>query len=186
MTLALLAATLAARAQSGAAAPAENWKIDPTHTEIDFSIDAIGYPKTQGQFRKFEGRIAINLDRPEKSSVAFHVQTGSVDVGSTTFSDYLRSAAFLDAARYPSIDFVSTSVTKINDREIRVSGALTLLGVTKPLSVEVTVTPLASAGRRFAFHADAKIDRLAFGMNSGFPLVSREVSLRISSEASAL
>lgn len=186
LTQALLAmAAFLTPAPSDAAGPTGNWNIDPAHTEIAFSIDAVGYPKTQGEFRQFDGRISINLDRPEKSSVAFHVKTGSVDVGSSSFSDYLRSEAFLDAARHPSIDFVSTSVAKISERVVRVSGELTLLGVTKPLSVDVTVTPL-SAGRRFAFHADAEIDRLAFGMNSGFPLVSREVELRISSEAAAL
>ena len=163
------------------------WRIDPAHTEIAFSIDAMGYPKTDGAFRQFDGRISINLDHPEKSSVAFHVKSGSVDAGSASFSDYLRSAAFLDAQHYPSIDFVSTSVQKVNDHSVRVTGELTLLGVTKPLSVDVAIRPLpASRGRRFAFEAAAEIDRLAFGMNSGFPLVSRDVELRISSEAAAL
>jgi polyisoprenoid-binding protein YceI len=182
------AAALAAPGRSGMAGPAGgNWRIDPAHTAIAFSIDALGYPKTQGAFRQFEGRISINLDRPEKSSVAFHVKTVSVDVGSSAFSDYLRSEAFLDAARHPSIDFVSTSVSRISDHAVRVSGELTLLGVTKPLSVDVAVERLPSgAGQRFAFQAEADIDRLAFGMNSGFPLVSRDVELRISSEAAEL
>ncbi len=178
------AATAAAHAASPGSA---QWRIDPAHTEIAFSIDAVGYPKTDGAFRQFEGRIAINLDHPEKSSVAFHVKSGSVDVGSASFGDYLRSAAFLDAQRYPSIDFVSTSVQKLNDHSLRVSGDLTLLGVTKPLSVDVAVKRLPAAkGQRFGFEAQAEIDRLAFGMNSGFPLVSRDVELRISSEAAAL
>ena len=112
------------------------------------------------------------------------VQSQSVDVGSTSFSDYVRSAAFLDSAKYPSIDFNSTSVQRINDHTVRVSGQLTLLGVTKPLSVDVTVARENAAGRpRLALRAQTRIDRLEFGMNSGFPLVSRDVDLTISSEA---
>lgn len=168
-----------------AAAPETKWRIDPLHTEIDFSIDATGYPRTVGRFTRFDGRIAIDLDRPDRSSVAFHVQSGSVDVGSASFGDYLRSVAFLDATHYPSIDFVSTSVRKVSDHLVQVSGELTLLGVTKPLTVDVDVTR-RSGGRSLGFEAKAEIDRLAFGMNSGFPLVSRDVELHIASEASPL
>ena len=167
------------------AVPEAKWRIDPVHTEIGFSIDAVGYPRTVGRFTRFDGRIAIDLDRPDHSSVAFHVQSGSVDVGSSSFGDYLRSVAFLDATRFPSIDFASTSVTKISDHVVRVSGELTLLGVTKPLTVDVDVTR-RSGGRSLGFEAKAEIDRLAFGMNSGFPLVSRDVELHIASEASQL
>ncbi len=161
-----------------------NWRIDPSRTHIAFAIDAVGYPRTHGQFHEFQGRISLDLDHPDKSSVAFHVQSQSVDVGSPSFDDYLRSSAFLDAARFPSIDFVSSSVEKVDDHTVRVSGELTLLGVTRPLSVDVAVQRQMSGGSaRLAFLAKTSIDRLAFGMNSGFPLVSREVELVISSEA---
>ncbi len=180
-------AAVALAAAPSPAPAATNWKIDPTRTSIAFAIDAVGYPRTEGPFRRFEGRISVDFDRPEKSSVAFHVRSGSVDVGSPSFNDYLKSSAFLDADRYPSIDFVSTSVQRINDHMVRVSGDLTLLGVTKPLSVDVAVTRDAGGGKqRLEFQAETRIDRLEFGMNSGFPLVSREVKLVISSGASEL
>lgn len=164
--------------------PAANWRIDPARTQIAFAIDAVGYPRTEGRFRRFDGRISVDFEHPDKSSVAFHVQSGSVDVGSASFSDYIRSVAFLDSAKYPSIDFASTSVQQINDHTVRVSGELALLGVKKPLSVDVTVARESAGGRQhLAFHAESRIDRLEFGMNSGFPLVSRDVHLTISSEA---
>ncbi len=107
-----------------------------------------------------------------------------MDVGSQWFDDYLRSAAFLDVARFPSIDFVSNSVAKIDDHTVRLIGDLTLLGVTKPLTVDVAVVREQAGGRvRLDFHAETQIDRLEFGMNSGYPLVSRYVELVISSEA---
>jgi polyisoprenoid-binding protein YceI len=180
---------LAVLALAGAAAvAATSWRVDPARTRIAFAIDAVGYPRTHGEFRQFAGRISVDLDHPERSSVSFHVQSQSVDVGSQSFGDYLRSSAFLDSARFPSIDFLSTSVAKLDDHTVRVTGELTLLGVTKPLNVDVTVQREASGGRgeRLAFQAKTSIDRLAFGMNSGFPLVSRDVQLVISSAAVAL
>jgi polyisoprenoid-binding protein YceI len=162
------------------------WRIDPARTAISFSIDAVGFPRTEGRFRRFDGTISVDFDHPSRSRVAFHVQSKSVDVGSTSFSDYVRSAAFLDSSQFPSIDFVSTSVEKINDHTVRVSGDLTLLGKTRPLSVDVAVAHEASgAQQRLQFHAETRINRLDFGMNSGFPLVARDVDLVISSEAAA-
>ena len=161
------------------------WKIDPARTHIAFAIDAVGYPRTEGQFRRFDGRVSVDFDHPGKSSVAFHVQSQSVDVGSSSFGDYLRSGAFLDAGRFPTIDFVSNSVEKIDDHTVRVSGDLTLLGVTKPLTVNVAVRR-ENGPTRLGFLAKTSINRLDFGMTSGFPLVSRDVELVISSEAAEL
>lgn len=167
-------------------ASAANWKIDPARTHIAFAVDAVGYPRTQGEFRRFDGRISIDFDQPSRSRVAFHVQSQSVDVGSSSFDDYLRSA-FLDARRFPTIDFVSNSVEKIDDHTVRVSGDLTLLGVTKPLSVDVAVRrETGGSSTRIGFFAKTSINRLEFGMTTGFPLVSRDVELAISSEAAEL
>ncbi len=177
--------TLGALQPGAPAFAAANWRIDPARTHIAFAIDAVGYPRTRGEFRQFDGRISVDLKHPDRSSVAFHVQSKSVDVGSASFGDYLRSPAFLDSARFPTIDFVSSSVAKVDDHTVRVTGELTLLGVTRPLSVEVEVQREGSDGR-LAFLAKTSIDRLAFGMNSGFPLVSRDVELTISSAAAAL
>jgi polyisoprenoid-binding protein YceI len=163
------------------------WAIEPARTHIAFAIDAIGYPRTKGEFHKFEGRIAVDFQHWEKSSVAFRVEAKSVDVGSDSFSDYVRSLAFLDCARFPSIDFVSKTVERVDDHTIRVSGDLTLLGVTKPLAVDVEVRRDSEGARtRLDFLARTRIDRLEFGMNSGFPLVSRDIELVISSQATEL
>lgn len=165
------------------AVAATNWRIDPARTHIAFAIDAVGYPRTHGQFRQFAGRISVDFAHPDRSSVSFHVQSRSVDVGSASFDDYLRSDAFLNSTRFPSIDFVSHSVSKIDDHTVRVNGQLTLLGVTRPLTVDVAVEREPGGGQRLAFLAKTNIDRLEFGMNSGFPLVSRDVELVISSAA---
>jgi polyisoprenoid-binding protein YceI len=182
LKLVCAALALGGLAQTQVAAAA-NWRIDPTRTHIAFVIDSVGYPRTHGQFRQFAGRISVDFEHPDRSSVSFHVQSRSVDVGSASFDDYLRSDAFLNSERFPSIDFVSNSVSKVDDHTVRVKGELTLLGVTRPLTVDVAVERDASGGHRLAFLAKTDIDRLEFGMNSGFPLVSRDVELVISSAA---
>ena len=119
----LLCAALALSLFAPAPAPAlasTNWRIDPARTHIAFAIDAVGYPRTHGQFRQFAGRISVDLEHPDRSNVSFHVQSQSVDVGSSSFDDYLRSVAFLDSTRFPSIDFVSDSVAKVDDHTVRV------------------------------------------------------------------
>lgn len=176
------ALTVGLLTQAQPAVAAANWRIDPARTHIAFAIDAVGYPRTHGQFRQFTGRISVDFEHPDRSSVSFHVRSQSVDVGSASFDDYLRSDAFLNSTRFPSIDFVSNSVAKVDDHTVRVTGELTLLGVTRPLSVDVAVQREGGGGR-LAFLAKTNVDRLEFGMNSGFPLVSRDVELVISSAA---
>jgi len=157
------------------------WRIDPARTRIGFAVDAVGFPRTQGEFRGFSGRLTIDFERPAASRVAFTVRADSIDVGSPSFDDTLRGPYFLDAGQFPEIRFQSTKVEKRDDATVELTGDLTLLGVTRPLTVEVEVKRLASG--RLAFVARAHIDRLAYGMNSGFPIISRDVDLTVSSEA---
>jgi polyisoprenoid-binding protein YceI len=181
--LVAVVAGAAAFADRGAGAERDAWRIDPTHTHIGFVVDAVGFPRTQGEFRVFDGRLSIDFDRPAASRVAFTVRADSIEVGSSSFDDTLRGSNFLDAQRFPDIHFESTRVEKRDASTIDLTGDLTLLGVTRPLMVEVEVKRLG--GARLAFVARARIDRLAYGMNSGFPIISRDVELTVSSEALA-
>jgi polyisoprenoid-binding protein YceI len=168
---------------SSAASARSHWSIDPARTRISFSIDAIGYPRTDGQFRRFDGRITVDFDHPDQSGVSFHVQSQSIDVGSESFGDFLRGDAFLNAGRFKEIVFNSTAIEKIDEHHIRVAGDLTMLGVTRPLTVDVEVSrPAGQLHARLGFTARAKINRLEFGMNSGFPMISRDVDLMVASE----
>ena len=163
---------------------ASHWAIDPARTHIDFEIDAVAFPRTHGEFKKFSGGISVDFDHPERSRVEFHVDTASAEVGSLSFSSYVRSEALLNAPHFPTIEFVSTSVRKIDERTVRVTGNLTMLGVIRPLDVEVDVQGGADGShKRLEFVAKARIDRLEFGMTSGYPVISRDVDLVISSEA---
>jgi len=181
LLLALVGAAALLDCRFAFAAERAAWRIDPTRTRIGFVVDAVGFPRTQGEFRVFDGRLAIDFDRPAASRVAFTVRADSIEVGSSSFDDTLRGPNFLDSQRFPDIRFESTRVEKRDETTVDLTGDLTLLGVTRPLTVEVMVKRLG--GARLAFVARAHIDRLAYGMNSGFPIISRDVDLTVSSEA---
>ena len=179
LALAVIAAAVAAQARS-------SWKIDPSQTHVRFWIDAIGWPRTAGEFKSFEGRIDIDFDRPSRSRVDFKVAAKSVDVNSATLDDYLRSEIFLNVARFPSMGFISTSVEKRDEHHAQVTGDLTMLGVTRPISLDVEVArKLAGTNQRVGFKATGIINRLDFGMNSGYPLISDAIHLTVTTEASA-
>jgi len=179
LALALVAATVAAQARS-------SWKIDPSQTHVRFWVDAVGWPRTTGEFRTFEGRIEIDFDRPSRSRADFRVATKSVDVNSASMNDYLRSEVFFNVARFPDMRFVSTGVEKRDEQHARVTGDLTMLGVTRPISLDVEVArKLAATKQRVGFKATGVINRLDFGMNSGYPLISDAIHLTVATEASA-
>jgi len=165
------------------AAAVDEFALDPARTHISFSVDAIGLPRTEGEFHVFDGRIAIDFEHPAMSRVAFRVEAESIDAGSATLSNALKSAAFFDTARFAEIAFVSTKVEKIDAQTVRVAGELTMLGVTRPLSVDVEVhRQSAPPHARFDVTAHTTIDRLEFGMSAGYPLISRDVNLVVASE----
>jgi polyisoprenoid-binding protein YceI len=159
------------------------WSVDPAHTRIIFVVDAVGWPQTEGRFTNFQGKIAIDFDNPHMSSVSFKVTANSVDVSSSSFNDFLRGEQFFNVAKYPYITFVSTRVEKVDAGHAHVTGTLTLLGVTRPISLDVAVDrKLAGANSRVGFKATGTIDRRGFGMNSGYPVISEMVHLIITTE----
>jgi polyisoprenoid-binding protein YceI len=177
-----LLASLAFVGATGAFA-AQHWDIDPRRTRIAFGIDAIGWPRTEGEFRNFSGRITIDFDRPQRSKAEFSVDAGSLQVGSDALAALIKSAAFLNVDRHPRMTFVSTSVDKIDERTARVEGNLTLLGVSKPVQLDVTVDREPGQGRRLGFKAAWTIMRSEFGMGTGTPIVADKVDLLVTTEA---
>ncbi|MGH6839694.1 MAG: YceI family protein [Methylocella sp.] len=159
------------------------WTVDPARTRITFVIDAVGWPQTRGEFTNFQGKIAIDFDNPHASNVSFKVAANSVDAGSSSLNDFLRGEPFFNVANYPYISFVSTHVEKADARHAHVGGNLTMLGVTRPINLNVEVDrKLAGAGQRIGFKARGTIDRREFGMNSGYPVISEAVHLMVTTE----
>ena len=182
LSRAVAALALGALAFAGAAQARSDWTLDPGRTRISFVVDAVGYPRTTGAFHDFKGEIAVDFEHPERSRVRFRVESGSIDVGSIDFGDYLKSDVFLNVLRFPEIEFVSQTVQKIDESHVRVGGDLILMGVSKPFEVEVEVV---RGEHRLGFVAHGAIDRLAYGLNSGFPVIARTIDLTVASEARA-
>lgn len=173
-------------AAASPAAASTAWRIDPAHTSVRFLVDAIGFPRTKGHFSNFVGQLSLDLAHPERSRVAFRVTAASVDVGSPSFDEYLRSEAFFDVAKHPDIEFVSTTVKVVGPNHAEVTGDLTLRGVTRPFTIAVAVDAApASGARRLGFTATGTIQRLAYGMSAGFPAISNNVSLIVTTSALA-
>jgi polyisoprenoid-binding protein YceI len=167
-----------------AATRARSWRIDEALTWIGFKIDAVGFPTTHGRFTHYQGQVRLDFDRPAKSFTAFTVESASVDVGSPAFNDFVKSAALLDVERFPTMNFTSTQVEKLDAHTARVTGNLTMLGVTKPITLTVIVEsePLDKRGS-VAFVAKGTIMRSDFGMKFGVPLIDDALEITVKTRA---
>jgi polyisoprenoid-binding protein YceI len=167
-----------------AATRVQSWRIDEAQTWIGFKIDAVGFPTTHGHFAHYRGKVLLDFDRPAKSYTTFTVESASVDVGSSSFNEFVKSAVMLDAERFPTMSFTSTQVEKLDARTARVTGNLTLLGVSKPITLTVNVETDPSAnGRVVAFVAKGTIVRSDFGMKFGIPLIDDALEITVKTRA---
>ena len=182
--VAALAVAVLCSAGPYAAMSDQSWRIDEAHTSIGFKINATGLPTTHGRFTRYAGRILIDFNRPAKSFTNFTVEAASVDVGSQSFNDFVKSAVLLDVARFPTLSFASTQVEKLDQRTARVTGNLTMLDVTKPITLTVNVEndPLVK-GRAVAFSATGTIKRSEFGMIFGIPLIDDVLEITVKTRA---
>ncbi len=169
---------------AGEARTAQGWRIDEAHTWIGFKIDAVGFPTTRGHFNHYSGKVLIDFDRPAKSHTTFTVDSSSVDLGSQAFNDFVKSSPLLNAEKYPTLSFVSTEVEKLDTRTARVTGNLTMLGVTRPIVLTVNVdADLSAKGRALAFVATGTIRRSEFGMLFGVPLIDDTLEITVKTRA---
>lgn len=175
---ALATATVLLGTGPAGAAP---YRVDPARTHIAFAIGAKGYPVTRGEFRRFTANLAIDVATPARSRVAFDVAAASIDTRSPLLDDYVRAPGFLDTAHHPGIAFRSTSVRKVDERTVELTGNLTLLGVTRSQTFRVTVTPTGASGYQLV--AEGDIRRSDFGMTGGSPMVADTVTITVSTVA---
>jgi polyisoprenoid-binding protein YceI len=178
------ALALCAAIGAGAATSAQNWRIDEKSTLIGFKIDAVGFPATRGRFAHYTGDISLDFDRPAKSFTRFTVDSTSVDVGSESYTSFVKSVALLNVAQYPTMSFTSTEVAKLDARTARVIGDLTMLGVTRPITLTVNVqTDKPARGHAVAFVATGIIKRSDFGMIFGIPMIDDTLEITVKTRA---
>lgn len=163
---------------------ASAWRIDETQTWLGFKIDAVGFPTTRGHFKRYSGQVLIDFDRPAKSFTTFTVDAASVDVGSASFNDFVKSAVLLNVERFPTMSFDSTQVEKVDSHTARVTGNLTMLGVTRPIALTVDVaTDPGVKGRAVSFVAKGTFRRSEFGMAFGVPLIEDALEITVKTRA---
>lgn len=131
----LLAIVLAV-AESAVAS--ETYRIDPAHSVIGFSVHQL-FGTTKGTFTRFTGTIELDRAHPENSTVDAKIEVASIETGISKRDQHLRSADFFDAAKFPDITFKSRRVTRTGADSAEIAGDLTLHGVTKPVTLHVTL-----------------------------------------------
>ncbi len=184
-------ASLLALAPALALAAPTTWNIDPSHSQVGFAVKHLVISNVRGEFKTYQGAIALDEANLAGSSVEATIDVNSLDTKVADRDAHLKSPDFFDAANHPTMTFKSTKVAKAGKDRLKVTGDLTLRGVTKPVVLDVTTTPevkgMGGEARR-GFAATTKISRKAFGLTwnkvvEAGPAVGDEVTIALELEA---
>lgn len=172
--------------------PGGDYKIDPAHSIIGFSIRHLEINWVEGRFKDFAGMIHYDESDVTKSSVEFTAKIESIDTGVEARNKHLRTADFFDAEKYPEMSFKSTKVERKSKDHYVLHGDFTLKGVTKQVELPFTITGAIKdpwSNMRFGVNAQTKINRRDYGitwgkaMESGGLDVGNEVTIELQLEA---
>ena len=194
MTRHLLAAAAGLCIASAAtAASAATWAIDPAHTSVQFSIRHMTVSNVRGEFSRVSGTVDGDETDPTHATIQASIDTASIDTRQPKRDEHLKSPDFLDVAQHPTITFKSKKIEPAGAGSFKVTGDLTLHGVTKEVVLDVSdVTPPIKdpmGKTRAGAHATTKINRKDFGVNwskamdNGGVMVGDDVAITIDVEA---
>ena len=170
-----------------------NYAIDPSHSRIGFVARHAMVTKVRGSFNEFDGSGYFDAENPADSHLQLTIQAASIDTRNADRDGHLRSNDFFDMDTYPEITFASTAVEQVDAENYRVTGDLTIKGVTKPVTVDFEYTGTAVDpynNQRIGFEGKTTINRKDWGVNwnaaleAGGVLVSEKVTLEF--EVSAI
>lgn len=188
----LFAAGLAVLALTGPAA-ADTYQFDKQHTNISFTWDHLGLSRQSGRILDFDGIVEFDPATPESGAVAVSLKVASIWTGVEALDRHLRTPDFFDAERHPTITFKSTSAIKTGERMGEVAGNLTIMGVTRPVTLKVIWNfsgehPLGRYNANYqgkfvsGFTAMTRILRSEWGLKRAIPLASDEIEITINTE----
>lgn len=165
----LVAGGLSLSPTESRAEPAD-FVLDPEHTYITFFVSHIGYSDLAGMFLESEGTFTYDEEAQELKSATIVVKTDSVFTNHEKRDEHLRNADFLNTSEFPEMTFVATKAEKLSDTEGKVTGDLTLLGVTKPITLDVTFNkagnyPFGDGHYALGFDATGSFKRSDFNMS---------------------
>ncbi len=164
------------------------WQLDPPHSSAQFSVRHLGVSTVRGAFTKVSGSVVYDAATPSKSSIQATIDTASVDTRVEMRDNDLRSPRFLDAQKYPAITFQSKKVEAAGAGKLKVTGDLTIHGVTKEVVLDVDgptpaiKDPMGKDRLRMGASATTKINRNDFGV-SGLPgIVGDDITITLDVE----
>ncbi|NUR56909.1 MAG: YceI family protein [Acidobacteria bacterium] len=173
------------------AAGTTTWKIDPTHTHVEFAVKHMMITTVKGRFSGVTGEIRLDEPTFSASKVDIDIEVATIDTREPQRDTHLRSGDFFDVEKYPKISFRSTSIDGTLE-SFKLSGDLTIHGVTRPATLDVTYEGRGKdpwGGERIGFAATAKIKRSDFGLTwnaaleTGGFLVGDDVKISLDVEA---
>jgi polyisoprenoid-binding protein YceI len=168
------------------AAPAA-YEINANHTQILYSYSHFGYSHITGRLTGVAGTFHFDPAAPAHSDISVSIPIASISTGVPDLDKELQGAAFFAADKFPDATFKSTSVKSTGKDKLAVSGDLTIHGVTRPITLDVTINKIGvhpMGGRAAAgFDATTSLKRSDFGVSNYVPKVSDEVQIHITMEA---
>ena len=168
------------------AAAQETWQLDPPHSSAQFAVRHLGVSTVRGAFTKVSGTVVYDPANLAKSSVQVTIDSNSVDTRVQKRDDDLRSEHFFDVQKYPTITFQSTKVETAGAGKLRVTGDLTIRGVTKAVTLDVDgpSAPMKDpwGNQRMGASATTKINRMDFGVSADPGMVGDEIMLTLDVE----
>lgn len=164
------------------------WKNDDPHSQLGFTVKHLGIADISGTFNDFD--VTVNSSKPDFSDAAFELtaKVASIDTRVDARNNHLKSADFFDAEKYPTMTFKSTSLKKAGKNKYKLSGDLTLHGITKPVTMDLeykgTVENPMSKKQTAGFQVTGVIKRSDFNLGNGFPapMISNEVHIKADGE----
>ncbi len=181
----LITSAMALTTLASAAIPSQ-WQLDNSHTRVGFQVEHLGFSTTMGRFNDVEGTLNYDIKAPNQTQMQFTIATDSIDTSWDARDKHLKTDDFFNVAKYPTMTFKSTQVTFINPQQAKVTGDFTLLGQTKPLTLEVTLKKIADSPMTkepvIGFRATGNIDRAAYGMTTFADGITTNVPIQIDGE----
>lgn len=170
------------------------WKVDPAHTQIEFSVKHMMFTKVRGQFSDFEGTVEFDQESPQDSSVEVTIDASSIDTGVSDRDDHLRSGDFFDVENHRQIAFRSKSISGPIEEgsEFQIVGDLTIRGVTREVTLDAVFHGTGTdpwGGTRVGFGAEIEIDRRDFdltwnqALETGGILVGHDIDISLQVQA---
>src|SRR3954452_17745240 len=162
----------------GSALAADEYKIDPNHSSVNFAVTHLMVSTVNGRFTAFEGKVLYDDKDVTKSSVNVDIKTASVNTDNTSRDNDLRSPGFFDAEKFPEITFQSKSVEKKGNDYVA-HGTLTIHGVAKEVDLpfEMKGPVEARQSKLMGAHACLTINRVDYGVGKATPMIGSDVKL---------